>query len=141
MTDILLRPVKTILEDLGLMASTNNEAFQLLSLLLGVLLPNLQTIDLTPMMIKPPIVSQTHLLISKISNIYPEICDIRSMRKPKSNSLPQNYTNTNLDKGCQEIGLVALMFFFELLFSYVSPAISFYVSLTNLFSLILSLIC
>ena len=37
---------------------------------------------------------------------------------------------------CQEIGLVALMFFFELLFSYVSLAISFYVSLTNLFSII-----
>ena len=29
---------------------------------------------------------------------------------------------------CQEIGLVALMFFFELLFSYASLAISFYVS-------------
>ena len=42
---------------------------------------------------------------------------------------------------CQEIGLVALMFFFELLFSYVSLAISLYVSLTNLFSLILFFIC
>ena len=42
---------------------------------------------------------------------------------------------------CQEIGLVALMFFFELLFSYVSLAISLYVFLTNLFSLILFLIC
>ena len=42
---------------------------------------------------------------------------------------------------CQEIGLVAFMFFFELLFSYVSLTISFYVSLTNLFSLILFLIC
>ena len=40
---------------------------------------------------------------------------------------------------CQEIGLVALIFFFELLFSYVSLAISLYVFLTNLFSLILSL--
>ena len=30
---------------------------------------------------------------------------------------------------CQEIGLVALMFFFELLFSYVSLAISLYVPL------------
>ena len=38
---------------------------------------------------------------------------------------------------CQEIGLVAFMFFFELLFSYVSSFISFYVSLTNLFSIIL----
>ena len=38
---------------------------------------------------------------------------------------------------CQEIGLVALMFFFELLFSYVSSSISFYVSLANLFSIIL----
>ena len=37
---------------------------------------------------------------------------------------------------CQEIGLVALMFFFELLFSYVSSSISFYVPLTNLFSII-----
>ena len=42
---------------------------------------------------------------------------------------------------CQEIGLVALMLFFELLFSYVSLAISLYVSPTNLFSLDLSLIC
>ena len=42
---------------------------------------------------------------------------------------------------CQEIGLVALMFFFELLFSYVSLTISLYVSLTNLFSLILFFIC
>ena len=40
-------------------------------------------------------------------------------------------------KYCQEIGLVAFMFFFELLFSYVSSSISFYVSLTNLFSIIL----
>ena len=37
---------------------------------------------------------------------------------------------------CQEIGLVALMFFFELLFLYVPSSISFYVSLTNLFSII-----
>ena len=38
---------------------------------------------------------------------------------------------------CQEIGLVALMFFFELLFSYVSLSISVYVSFANLFSIIL----
>ena len=31
---------------------------------------------------------------------------------------------------CQEIGLVAFMFFFELFFLYVSSSISFYVSLT-----------
>src|ERR1700743_1268436 len=37
---------------------------------------------------------------------------------------------------CQEIGLVAFMFFFELLFSYVSSSIPFYVSLANLFSII-----
>ena len=42
---------------------------------------------------------------------------------------------------CQEIGLVAIMFFFELLFPYVSSSIFFYVSLTNLFSIILFLIC
>ena len=42
---------------------------------------------------------------------------------------------------CQEIGLVAIMFFFELLFPYVSSPISFYVSLANLFSIILFLIC
>ena len=42
---------------------------------------------------------------------------------------------------CQEIGLVAIMFFFELLISYVSLTISLYVSLTNLFSIILFLIC
>ena len=42
---------------------------------------------------------------------------------------------------CQEIGLVAIMFFFELLFLYVSLEISLYVSLANLFSIILFLIC
>ena len=42
---------------------------------------------------------------------------------------------------CQEIGLVAFMFFFELLFSYVSLAISFYVSFTNLFPIAHALIC
>ena len=46
-----------------------------------------------------------------------------------------------LRDSCQEIGLVAFMFFFELLFSYVSSSISFYVFLTNLFSIILFLIC
>ena len=45
------------------------------------------------------------------------------------------------EEGCQEIGLVALMFFFEFIFSYVSLTISFYVSLTNLFLTILFLIC
>ena len=38
---------------------------------------------------------------------------------------------------CQEIGLVAFMYFFELLFFYVSFAISFYISFTNSFSIIL----
>ena len=42
---------------------------------------------------------------------------------------------------CQEIGLVALMFFFELLFSLCFLAISLYVYLTNLFSIILFFIC
>ena len=42
--------------------------------------------------------------------------------------------------GCQEIGHVTFTFFFELLFSYVFLAISFYVSLTNLFLITLSLI-
>ena len=41
----------------------------------------------------------------------------------------------------QEIGLVTFMFFFELLFSLCFFAISLYVSLTNLFSIILFLIC
>ena len=45
--------------------------------------------------------------------------------------------NHPVQLSCQEIGLVAIMFFFELLFSYVSPSISFYVFLTNLFSIIL----
>ena len=31
------------------------------------------------------------------------------------------------EENCQEIGLVAFIFFFELLFSYVSLTISFYV--------------
>ena len=42
---------------------------------------------------------------------------------------------------CQELGLVAFMFFFELLFSYVSFAISFYVFFLNLFSITPSLTC
>ena len=42
---------------------------------------------------------------------------------------------------CQEIGLVAVMFFFELLFFYVSLAISFYVFFLNLFSIAHFLIC
>ena len=37
------------------MASTNDEAFQLLGLLLGILLPDLEAINLTPVMIKLPI--------------------------------------------------------------------------------------
>ena len=37
---------------------------------------------------------------------------------------------------CQEIGLVAIMFFFELSFSYIFSSISFYASLANLFSII-----
>ena len=45
--------------------------------------------------------------------------------------------SAGLVEGCQEIGLVAFMFFFELLFSYVSLTISLYVSFTNLFSIIL----
>ena len=45
------------------------------------------------------------------------------------------------DEECQEIALVAFMFFFELLFPYVPLTISFYVSLTNSFLIILFLIC
>ena len=43
---------------------------------------------------------------------------------------------TKVTKTCQEIGLVAFMFFFEPLFFYASSSISFYVPLTNLFSII-----
>ena len=53
--NILLHPVQMILEGLSLMTSTNDEALQLLHLLLAVLLPDLEAIDLTPVMIKPPI--------------------------------------------------------------------------------------
>ena len=45
------------------------------------------------------LLSQIQFLTSKISHICQEICDIKSMGKPKSNSLPQNYTTTGLDKG------------------------------------------
>src|ERR1700743_2815676 len=38
---------------------------------------------------------------------------------------------------CQEIGLVAIMFFFELLFSYFSSSISFYIFFANLSLIIL----
>ena len=37
------------------MPSANNEPLELLGLLLGVLLPDLQAIDLTPVTIKPPV--------------------------------------------------------------------------------------
>ena len=65
---------------------------------------------------------------------YASVREDKYVAPPVENSTP-------LPVPCQEIGLVALMFFFELLFSYVSLAISVYVSLTNLFSIILFLIC
>ena len=43
--------------------------------------------------------SQIQLLTSKISHVCQEIHDIKEARKPKSNSLESNYTNTSLDKG------------------------------------------
>ena len=43
--------------------------------------------------------SRIQFLTSKISHVCQEIHDIKVARKPKSNSLPQSYTNTNLDKG------------------------------------------
>ena len=43
--------------------------------------------------------SQIQLLTSKISHICQEIHDIKSVRKPKSNSLSENYTNTCSDEG------------------------------------------
>ena len=90
------------------------------------------------------------------------------MREPKSDSLPQNYTNTSLDEGqkdqtntwelnssssamegsddgddsgdtCQEIGLVTFMFFFELLFSYVSLQFSSMFPLLTYFQSFISL--
>ena len=51
------------------------------------------------------------------------------------------HTPSEVGEECQEIVLVAFIFFFELLFPYVSLTISFYVSPTNLFSIILFLIC
>ena len=48
---------------------------------------------------KLTVVSRIHLLISKISHVCQEICDIKEARKPKSNLLRPNYTNTSLDKG------------------------------------------
>ena len=50
-------------------------------------------------------------------------------------------TGTRSGCWCQEIGLVAFMFFFELLFSYVSSPFPSMFPLTNLFSIILFLIC
>ena len=47
-------------------------------------------------------VSQIQFLTSKMSHICQEICDIKSMRKPKSNSLSHNYTSTLLDKGWKD---------------------------------------
>ena len=44
-------------------------------------------------------VSRIHLLISKISHVCQEICDIKEARKPKSNVFKPNYTITSLDEG------------------------------------------
>ena len=46
--------------------------------------------------------SRTHLLISKISHVCQEICDIKQARKPKSYSMKPNYTNTSLDEGWKD---------------------------------------
>ena len=43
--------------------------------------------------------SRIQFLTSKISHICQEICDIKSKRKPASNSAIQNYTSTILDEG------------------------------------------
>ena len=65
---------------------------------------------------------------------------IRALRNPLQDLL-QWETRSDRMAECQEIGLVTFMFFFELLFSYVSLAISFYVSFTNSFSITHSLSC
>ena len=63
-------------------------------------------------------------------------------RRPKDlRSASLSFTKSCCHASCQEIGLVALMFFFELLFSNVSLAISLYVSLTDLFLIVLFPIC
>ena len=43
--------------------------------------------------------SRIQLLTSKISHICQEIRDIKSTRKPRSNSLSKAYTNTSMDEG------------------------------------------
>ena len=43
--------------------------------------------------------SRIHLLISRISHVCQEICDIKEARKPKSNLFKPNYTNISLDEG------------------------------------------
>ena len=45
------------------------------------------------------LLSWTHWLISKISHICQEICDIKSRRKPKSKISIPNTTRTSLDEG------------------------------------------
>src|ERR1700743_919368 len=103
-------------------------------------------------------------LISKISYICQEIHNIKQSRKKQFNFTPiqegqsigteeetistgdlgtltDHHTVETSSNNCQEIGLVGVMFFFELLFFYVSLAISLYVSFLNLFSIIYFLIC
>ena len=57
----------------------------------------------SPLLVSPSLlpekVSRIHLLTSKISHICQEIRDIKEARKPKSNLLRPNYTNTSLDEG------------------------------------------
>ena len=53
----------------------------------------------------------------------------------------ENVESKTAKGGCQEIGLVTIMFFFKILFSYMLLSISFYVFLSLfLFSLIPTLI-
>ena len=101
-------------------ASETSLSFPVLPLLL--LKKNNITDTISLMNMDCPNVSWKHLLAPTKKNGRFELAEESEMR-------------------CQEIGLVAFMFFFELLFSYVSFAISFYVPLANLFSIILFLIC
>ena len=80
---------------------------------------------------------------AKMTAMSLQLQELISLMEERSKAVGTNLEEVNdrFDCHCQEIGLVALMFFFELLFSYVSLAISFYVSFTNLFPIILFLIC
>ena len=67
LTMTVFHAIQLILEDLGIVTSSDNEPLQLLDLPLRLLLPNLQTVDLPSMMIEATV----HFLKVPLNNFGP----------------------------------------------------------------------